>query len=95
MVCNELCIIAMGAVVVSSVKYAYSIILLREIPEEFTEAALILLFQFRSRSHVGRKLLVHCRNKSRMKWGEMVNRCWPGGPANKREARHVFDALLR
>jgi hypothetical protein len=52
MVGNELCILAVGAVIVSSVEYAYCIIPLRQIAEEFTEAGLVFFFQLRAGRHV-------------------------------------------
>jgi len=55
MIGNELCILAMGTVVVAPVEYAYGIILLRQIAEEFTKAALVFFFQLRAGRHVERK----------------------------------------
>jgi hypothetical protein len=52
MVGNELGILTVGAVVVSSVEYAYCIVLLRQIAEESAETGLVFFFQLRAGRHV-------------------------------------------
>lgn len=56
MVGNEIGVLAVGAVVVSPVEYTYGVFLLRQIAEEFTEAALVFLFQLWSGRHIEENL---------------------------------------